>query len=206
MLKIFLILLIPVLAAILAWSNRHHPAAFRLHPASIQDSITKYNLDQSKVNVIITKSSYILDLYIDGKLVKSYPVVFGTDPVNDKLCQGDGRTPEGDYRIRSKYPHKSWTYFLWIDYPNEAAWSRFNENKKKGLIAKDAKIGGEIGIHGVPFITSAFGSNPSDTTPHDEFLIDKKINWTAGCISLKTEDIKELYKYVPAGAGVRILH
>jgi len=51
-----------------------------------------------------------------------------------------------------------------------------------GLIPKKATIGGEIGIHGVP--------------KGYDYLIDEKENWTLGCISLKTNDINELYDAV----------
>jgi len=204
--KIIFILLFATVIVTVAWSFLSAPKSLNKTTVSIADSIAKYKLDQQKVRIIIRKSDYKLDLYIDSRLVKSYPVVFGPDPVNDKTHEGDGCTPEGIYKIKQKYPHRSWSYFLWIDYPNEAAWKRFNDNKKKGLIAKDATIGGDVGIHGVPFVTTSFGNHQSADTPHAEDLIDKKTNWTLGCISLKTNDITELYKYVPAGTEVEILH
>jgi lipoprotein-anchoring transpeptidase ErfK/SrfK len=83
---------------------------------------------------------------------------------------------------------------------------RFNENKRKGLVDEKDKIGGDIGIHGVPFISTEFGTPINDTLPHADYMIDKKVNWTLGCISLKTEDIKELYKYVPVGTEIEIVN
>lgn len=186
---------------------------FNLHPrlapapaGNITDSIAKYHLNTALVKVLIVKHAYQLSLIIDGHTVKNYPVVLGPNPVDDKKQQGDGCTPEGFYKIRAKYPHQSWSYFLWIDYPNAPAWARFNANKKNGVIKKDADIGGEVGIHGVPFVTSAFGTKPDKNTPHADNLIDMGVNWTAGCISLKTADIIEIYKYVPVGAEVEIQH
>jgi lipoprotein-anchoring transpeptidase ErfK/SrfK len=50
------------------------------------------------------------------------------------------------------------------------------------LIPQDAKIGGEIGIHGVP---EGFDK-----------LIDLKFNWTLGCVSLKNKDVDDIYPYI----------
>jgi murein L,D-transpeptidase YafK len=203
-----LLLILPLISvfSLFAWILQTHAIANKNQAANIRDSIAKYKLDTKKVKLWIKKSDYTLQLFIDNKLVKTYPVVFGPDPVNDKKYEGDGCTPEGIYKIKAKYPHRSWSYFLWIDYPNEAAWKRFNENKKKGLIAKDATIGGDVGIHGVPFVTGLFGNHSLGTTPHNDDIISKRINWTLGCISLTTADITELYQYVSVGTEVEIVH
>ncbi len=185
---------------------RNHSPHSSIIPANIEDSITKYSLNRQQVKVYISKSDYVLKLFIGNKLVKIYPCVLGPNPVDDKKQEGDGCTPEGFYKIKAKYPHKNWSYFLWIDYPNEAAQKRFSENKLKGVIPKNAGIGGEVGIHGVPFKTGDFGKETPKGTPHNDALIDEKINWTAGCISLKTADINEIYKYVPVGSEVEIVH
>jgi len=34
--------------------------------------------------------------------------------------------------------------------------------------------------------------------------VDKYKNWTNGCISLKNEDVEEIYNYVPVGTRVTI--
>ncbi len=175
-------------------------------PASIEDSVKKYTLNLKDVKLSIQKSSYRVDLYLGGKRVKSYPCVLGPNPTDDKTHEGDGCTPEGTYKIKAKYPHRNWSYFLWVDYPNDAAWKRFNENKKSGKLSKSATIGGEIGIHGVPFLSHDFGKETPKGTAHNDELIDEKVNWTAGCISLKTNDIIELYKYVLVGSDVEIVH
>jgi lipoprotein-anchoring transpeptidase ErfK/SrfK len=67
---------------------------------------------------------------------------------------------------------------------------RFRERKSTGQIPKTAKIGGGIGIHG--------------TRPHEEYAVDKFMNWTNGCISVKFSDIEELYQLLPVGTPVEI--
>ena len=66
----------------------------------------------------------------------------------------------------------------------------FNQRKSSGEIPGSAKIGGGIGIHG--------------TWPHEDFQIDRYKNWTMGCISMKNETWKILYKYVPIGTKIII--
>ena len=132
--------------------------------------------------MLIDKSDYTLSVLHQDKKLITYPCVFGFDPVNDKAREGDGCTPEGTFKIRSMYAHKSWSYFIWIDYPNASSWEKFKQRKASGKIPKNATIGGEVGIHGVP-------------EGRDD-LIKSKTNWTLGCISLKNKDITDLFKSI----------
>ncbi len=141
--------------------------------------IKENGISKSALKILIDKSDYQLSvMHADSTLI-TYPCVLGFNPIDDKKQEGDGCTPEGTFKIISKYPHKSWSYFIWIDYPNKESWRKFNERKADGTLTNDASIGGEIGIHGVP-------EGADD-------LIDDGTNWTLGCISLKTAHIKDLY-------------
>lgn len=152
--------------------------------------VTENKLDKDKLVISIDKSDYILQvLYADSVLI-TYPVVFGFNAIDDKKMQGDGATPEGTFKIRSKYPHRSWTYFIWFDYPNDDSQKKFAQRKKDGDIPQDAKIGGEVGIHGVP---EGYDS-----------AIDQKNNWTLGCISLKTAHIRDLYHSISDKTVIKI--
>lgn len=166
-----------------------HYINYHLKATAIIDSL---KLDKKKIYIQIDKSSYTLSLKVGETVIKSYPVVLGFNPVDDKMKEGDGCTPEGTFKIRSQYPHKSWSKFIWIDYPNDESRKKFAERKRKGLIPKNAKIGGEIGIHGVP-------------AGYDK-AIDNKQNWTLGCISLKNKDVNEIYSLVKAGTKIVINH
>lgn len=138
--------------------------------------------NETKISILIVKSDYQLHVYSADTIVKTYPVVLGGNPSDDKLRQGDQCTPEGTFKMRSKYPHKSWSKFIWINYPTQDSWRKHKQAKADGIISKDAKIGGEIGIHGVPKNT--------------DYMIEKGMNWTLGCISLTNADINELYPFI----------
>ena len=140
-----------------------------------------YNLDRDKPTVIVVhKLSRKLTCYRGLTPLKTFPVVLGNDPLNDKLCQGDACTPEGVYRVRAKYPHPRWDSFIWLDYPNTKNWLKFGRAKTAGRIPPDADIGGEVGIHGT--------EDPSRNLTG--------VNWTKGCISLLNKDLREIYPLV----------
>jgi lipoprotein-anchoring transpeptidase ErfK/SrfK len=140
--------------------------------------------------IIITKHNYELTLYDDKAWLVKYPVVFGNKDLRDKMHEGDKETPEGTFTIVSKRLHEKWDRFIMLDYPTPESYVKFNARKAQGLIPKDAQIGGGIGIHG--------------TWPHEGYTIDRYENWTDGCISLKNEDIEELFSTVPVGTKVII--
>ena len=150
------------------------------------------NINKDSVSILIEKSEYKLTVLYNNEEIKSYPVVFGSNPIDGKLRQGDSCTPEGLFKVRAHYPHKSWSKFIWIDYPTEDSWKKHNTAKSSGLITENASIGGEIGIHGVP-------------EGYDN-MIDEKYNWTLGCISLKNVDVNEIYKVIKVGTKIEIRH
>ncbi|MDJ0648702.1 MAG: L,D-transpeptidase [Xenococcaceae cyanobacterium MO_188.B19] len=148
-------------------------------------------IDKSQTAILIEKSQYRLTIYYQNQAIKSYPVVFGQNPVGDKLQERDMKTPEGIFKVRDLYPHNSWSKFIWLDYPNDDSWSKHLEAKKSGKIKVSAAIGGEIGIHGVP--------------DNSDLLIDNRDNWTWGCISLKNKDVDEIYSVIQTGTIVKII-
>jgi hypothetical protein len=49
--------------------------------------------------ILIEKSARTLTLIQDGQPVRSWRIALGFAPKGDKARQGDGRTPEGSFRI-----------------------------------------------------------------------------------------------------------
>lgn len=147
--------------------------------------------DKNSYSIIISKSKYELQLFDEsGEWIATYPVVFGSKDLGDKMMQGDRKTPEGTFHIASKRKHEKWDRFISIDYPTAESIEKFNQRKARGLIPANAKIGGEIGIHGV--------------WPHEDYTIDQYQNWTEGCISTKNNYIRELFDLLPVGTTVVI--
>jgi murein L,D-transpeptidase YafK len=142
----------------------------------------------SPYRIIIDKSDYELRVYDADGWLSTYPVVFGNKDQSDKVMEGDRRTPDGTFHVVAKKNHKEWGGFMLLDYPNDESLQKFQERKREGRIPANAKVGGGIGIHG--------------TRPHEEYAVDKYLNWTNGCISLKYSDIFELYQMIPVGTEV----
>jgi murein L,D-transpeptidase YafK len=140
--------------------------------------------------IIVDKSEYELYVYDDEGWYATYPIVFGSKDLSDKMREGDKRTPDGSFKVILKKIHKKWGPELLLDYPNQTSVQKFNERKAKGLIPKTAKIGDGIAIHA--------------TRPEEEWTIDNFYNWTDGCVSVKYTEMKDLYSYIPVGTPVTI--
>jgi L,D-transpeptidase catalytic domain len=147
--------------------------------------------NKKDISLLIEKSKYRLTLYYNLKPLKSYPVVFGTNPTGDKQGEGDRRTPEGILQIKDLYSHPQWSKFLWLNYPNAQSWRKHFQAKANGQLAWYFPVGGQVGIHGVPI-----GADR---------MIDDRQNWTWGCPSLNNKDVDELYQWVQVGTVVEIV-
>jgi murein L,D-transpeptidase YafK len=143
-----------------------------------------------KISITIDKSDYELSVYDDKGWYATYPVVFGNNSLSDKKMEGDKNTPEGTFHIAAKRVHDKWCRFLSLDYPTAEDREKFKKRKEKGEIPANASIGGGIGIHGV--------------WPHEDFVVDRYKNWTLGCISMKNEDVIEIYSFTDPGTKVTI--
>lgn len=140
--------------------------------------------------IIVDKSDYELKVYDDEGWYATYPIVFGSKDLSDKMREGDKRTPTGSFKVVLKKIHPKWGPELLLDYPNPESYRRFNERKAKGLIPKTAKIGDGIAIHA--------------TRPEEEWTVDNFYNWTDGCVSVKYSEMKDLFSYIPVGTPVTI--
>ncbi len=150
-------------------------------------------IDADKVFLLIDKSDYRMYVYEDVQLIKIYKVVFGSNDQSDKLVEGDKRTPNGTFRIQQKRMDNRWSRFMLLDYPNNESLEKHARRVSAGQSRSDASLGGGIGIHGV--------ENASGIR---DFYVDRRINWTLGCVSLKNGDINEIYNVVKVGTPVVI--
>jgi murein L,D-transpeptidase YafK len=154
------------------------------------DRIDVKHVDADKVFLLIDKSHHRLYVYEDTHLLASFPAVFGSNDLSDKMMAGDRKTPEGLFHIVAKRYDKRWCRFLLLDYPTDADYHKFYARKAAGLIPQQAEIGGGIGIHG--------------TWPKDDFVFTYMQNWTNGCISIPNNAIRQIYEIVKIGTPVLI--
>jgi murein L,D-transpeptidase YafK len=125
---------------------------------------------QAADRIVVAKSAHTLTLLRDGKVLKIYKVALGRDPVGPKRREGDGKTPEGEYKISGKNPHSQFHLSLRISYPNASDRERA---KKMGV-----NPGGDIFIHGVPPQWAWLGA------------AQRQYDWTLGCIAVTNVEIE----------------
>jgi tetratricopeptide (TPR) repeat protein len=134
--------------------------------------------------ILIEKKERRLTLISKGKVLKTYKIALGGNPIGSKERQGDNKTPEGSYVIDSRNRDSRYHLSLHISYPNERDRKRA---KQLGV-----SPGGDIMIHGIKNGLSWVGDR------HTE------IDWTKGCIAVTDEEIEEIDKLVPNGTIVEI--
>ncbi|WP_247228558.1 L,D-transpeptidase family protein [Yoonia sp. F2084L] len=119
-----------------------------------------------------------MQLLHNTSLLKAYKFDLGFAPVGHKTQEGDGRTPEGGYRIDRRNPYSRFHLSLGISYPdaNDIAYAK----------AKGIDPGGDIFIHGTP---SRWAGIP---------------DWTWGCIAVQNEEMDEIYAMVDTGTLIYI--
>ena len=161
-----------------------------LSSVTVTTPVPVKSLADNPYYIIIDKSDYELRVYDKEGWYATYPVVFGSNDLNDKFMEGDKRTPEGKFKVLLKKIHPKWGFELLLDFPNEQSIRKFNDRISKGMIPRNAKIGNGIAIH--------------STRPQEEWTVDYYQNWTDGCISLKYTEAKDLYSYIPVGTPVTI--
>jgi hypothetical protein len=70
---------------------------------STESSSPSYHIpDNSISKIVVYKSEHKLELRCDDRLIKTYSVALGKNPVGHKQRQGDNKTPEGIYKISGK--------------------------------------------------------------------------------------------------------
>jgi murein L,D-transpeptidase YafK len=159
-------------------------------PRAYPSNTVKSKHEEPRYYIIIDKSDYELKVYDEEGWYATYPIVFGSKDLGDKMKEGDRKTPDGKFKVILKKIHPKWGHELLLDYPTDESVRRFTERKKKGLIPKNAKIGNGIAIHA--------------TRPEEEWTVDNFYNWTDGCISVKYTEMKDLFSYIPEGTVVTI--
>ncbi len=141
-------------------------------------------LDVKADLVIVRKSARRIELYRGPDLLKAYPVSLGRHPVGKKRQQGDGRTPEGEYRLDYRNPSSSFHRALHISYPqaDDVAAARM-----QGVDA-----GGLVMVHGIKNGLGWLGR------------LHRFVDWTDGCVAVTDREMDEIWRAVPDGTKIRL--
>jgi murein L,D-transpeptidase YafK len=132
--------------------------------------------------IVIEKAARRMQVFQDGKPVRTYKIALGFAPEGDKDRQGDGKTPEGTFTIDRRNAESAFRLSLGLDYPQPDDRARAAQG--------GYSPGGDIFIHGQP-----------NALPEGFKL---KGDWTAGCIALTNTEMREVWAVAPIGTKVEI--
>ncbi|MDD3592242.1 MAG: L,D-transpeptidase family protein [Sulfurovum sp.] len=135
--------------------------------------------------VTVVKSERKLYLSHEGKILKTFNIALGGNPIGHKKVQGDQKTPEGYYKLDHLKEDSSFYKALHISYPNREDCSTARKTGKSP--------GGAIMIHGQPNNQGWLKS-----------FFKQRTDWTAGCIALFNSDMDEVLKHVKVGTPILI--
>jgi murein L,D-transpeptidase YafK len=148
------------------WAYREKPSA-DVGPGSV-----------TRLHVL--KAERLLRLEVGSGVVREYRIGLGFEPEGPKRVLGDGRTPEGLYRIDRRNLRSAYHLSLGVSYPNAEdrarAWGR------------GRSPGGDVFLHGSP--------NGADPEPSGD--------WTRGCVAVRNAEIEEIWRLVPTGCPILI--
>lgn len=126
--------------------------------------------------IVVLKEKRMMYLMHNEDVLESYEFELGFAPTGDKTIEGDGKTPEGAYRIDRKNPNSRFHLSIGMDYP------RAKDRAEAAALGKSP--GGDIFIHGTP----------KRNRGQDD--------WTWGCIAVSNREMEEIYSMVNVGTTI----
>jgi murein L,D-transpeptidase YafK len=155
-------------------------AAIWLQPAP--QTVVQPPLTGMVDKIIIEKAARRMLLLRNGQTLREYRIALGFAPEGDKLRQGDGRTPEGSFRIDRRNDSSKYHLSLGLDYPQPADRAR--------AATGGYDPGGDIMIHGQP-----------NALPDNAMV---RGDWTAGCIAVTNAEMREVWVVTQVGTIVEV--
>ena len=135
-------------------------------------------------HIVVRKSLRRLYLMDGDKVVRSYKIALGLEPVGPKRRDGDFRTPEGWYRLARRNPRSDYFLSIQISYPSPQDMQRAR--------VRHWQTGGSIMIHGLP---NRLKNSPWYYQHND---------WTDGCIAVSDADMVEIWLLTRDGTPIDI--
>jgi murein L,D-transpeptidase YafK len=134
--------------------------------------------------MVVLKKERTLELLSQGKVIKTYKIALGGEPVGPKTRQGDHRTPEGVYVLDRRNAHSQFHKALHISYPNA--------QDRAAALKKRVSPGGDVFVHGLPNGYGFVGAS------------HRLKDWTDGCIAVTNQEIDEIWLAVADGTPIEI--
>jgi len=187
---LFLALVLTSIFAYQKYSKFLPTAEAAIHVQNISDDeIKKIRQNTPITEVKVYKTSRVVKLLHQERIIRSYSMRLGFTPIGHKVQEGDGKTPEGQYILDWRNPKSAFYKSLHVNYPNA---KDLATAKQLGVSA-----GGDIMIHG-----SATNSQIEKLPSLMKYLPQN--DWTWGCIAVRNVDMDEIWKLVDDGTMINI--
>ena len=111
-----------------------------LFSCSSEKEAPKVMLTETIDNILVEKANRKMHLRNGDKVVRTYRISLGKNPIGAKVKSGDNKTPEGNYSIELHNPKSVFHLSLRISYPNA--------EQIKAAKEGNYEPGGDIMIHG----------------------------------------------------------
>jgi murein L,D-transpeptidase YafK len=134
--------------------------------------------------VVVLKKERTLQLLTQGKVIKTYKVALGADPIGPKTRQGDHKTPDGLYVLDSRNAHSQFYKSIHISYPSA--------RDRAAARLKGISPGGDVFVHGLPKGYGWVGAS------------HRLKDWTDGCVAVTNQEIDEIWQAVSDGTPIEI--
>lgn len=161
----------------------------------------------AQTEIVILRDQKKLLVKKNDEVVRSFHVALGSGVGEDKLMEGDRRTPSGHYRIIDTRDSDQFYRFIQLDYPSvddakrALKAERISREQYRDILEahvynktppQNTPLGGAIGIHGIGVETDK------------KLEIHGLTNWTKGCIAMRNHEIDELMAYISEKTPVLI--
>jgi hypothetical protein len=147
----------------------------------------------ARVTLIALKDTGQLEVWADGRYIRTYAVQAASGGPGPKLRQGDQQVPEGIYQIDWLNPNSAYHLSLHVSYPNASDRAR---------AAADARttLGGDIMIHGDAVSIGCLAMG--DRAAEDLFILAADTGVKEGRVAaiLAPTDLRRAPARVPPGA------
>ncbi|MBS1182778.1 MAG: hypothetical protein H6Q99_2658 [Proteobacteria bacterium] len=135
--------------------------------------------------ISVRKSQRTLSLFKDGQPISIFRIALGAaGDEGSKRQEGDGRTPEGLYKIDWRNARSAYHLSLHISYPDAHA---ISDASRRGVVP-----GSNIMIHGLPNGWGWLGP------------VHRLLDWTDGCIAVTNAEMRDIWSRVPDGTPIQI--
>lgn len=132
--------------------------------------------------ILIEKSARRMTVWQAEGAPRRFRIALGFAPTGDKQRQGDGKTPEGQFKVDRRNDRSAYHLSLGLNYPRP-------EDRARAQRA-GVSPGGDIMIHGQP---NRIADN-----------MRVKGDWTAGCVAVTNPEIREIFAHTAIGTPVEI--